>query len=268
MNTPEQFIIGQMYALALSAEGYSLSLTQNIGTTSVSDAALKQGSLDIFPEYLNIWDTEVAGAKGTFRSLAAADRFGASYAAKQGFELLPPTPFSDTDGIAVTSAVAALNHLRTIPNLQSVAYDLVFGAPLEFLQSGNGLKALEQIYHFQPAQTRTVDIGSQYTELTDGTVGAALVYTTDPQLSSDQYTLLRDPKHFFGFGNVVPVTTKAVLQKEGPVFVKTIESIDSLLTQQVMMTLNGEVELDGQAPIDVARAFLDEHGLLPGPSGS
>ena len=36
------------------------------------------------------------------------------------------------------------------------------------------------------------------------------------------------------------------------------------LTDENMQELNGRVDLDGQSPAEVAKAYLTENGLLPG----
>ena len=58
MNTPEQFVIGELYEAALTHEGYTVALDRNIGTASVRAAALGKGTLDIYPEYIGVWDSQ------------------------------------------------------------------------------------------------------------------------------------------------------------------------------------------------------------------
>jgi osmoprotectant transport system substrate-binding protein len=263
MNTPEQFVLGRMYDLALAAQGFTITLSQNIGPTSVSLGALQQGSLDLFPEYLNVWDGQVAGVPGPFSSLSVAYAAGETYATEHGMELLNATPFGDTEGIAVTTAFALANHLRTLADLQRVAATMVLGAPIPFVQSPTGLPAVEQAYGFQPARTLPVNIGSQYAELRSGQIQAAYVSTTDPQLSTPAFKLLRDPQHILGFGNVVPVTTQAVIAAEGPSFAATVNQISALLSLRVIRELNAEVNVAGQTPTIVAQTFLQQHGVLP-----
>jgi osmoprotectant transport system substrate-binding protein len=263
-NTPEQFVLGELYDVALAGEGYSVTLSRNIGPLPVYTQAVKQGSLNLYPEYLNTWDSSVAGYTHGFRNLKAALAAGQSYAATQGMELLKPSRFGDTDGIAVTSSYAAAHHLRTMFDLRRVATALTIGAPLEFSQSPTGLPALEQAYGFQPAATTQVDIGSQYDELQEGIVQAAWVQTTDPELATSEFVLLGDPRHVLGYGNVVPVTTSAVVAAEGPTFTATIDRISALLSMSVMRELNTDVETDHEAPVTVATQFLQAHGLLTG----
>ena len=262
-NTPEEFLLGELYDQALSAEGFSVTLTRNIGPSSVYLAALAQGSLDMYPEYLNLWTDQVAGQAKCCDTLRATLDMGQAYAASHSLELLAPTPFSDTQAIAVTTAFARAHRLRTLGDLRKVADYLTLGAPLEFSQDPHGLPAIEQAYGFQPAATQPIDIGEQYTDLRNGTVQAAYVNTTDGELSTPEFTVLRDPRHELGFGNVVPVVSASVATAEGPAFRETVDRVSALLTMPVIRGLNAELEVPGETPTGLAREFLIAHGLVP-----
>ncbi len=266
-NYTEQFILGELYQLALDSEGFTTTLSQSIGTTSVSLQAMQDGTLDIYPEYLNLFDSDIAGYGNGFSSTASAYAAGQRWAAGNGLALLEPTPFSDTAGIAVTMQYAVQNGLRSLYGLRRVATSLTLGAPLQFQTSPTGLPAIEQAYGFMPAKVQSLYIGAQYAALSAGTVQAAYVNSTDGELGGSTYTLLGDPRHAFGFGNVVPVATSAVLAAEGPAFAGTIDQVDALLSTSVMRELNAEVDLGHENPERVAREFLQAHGLLP-PSGT
>lgn len=269
-NTPEQFILGELYRVALTDEGYSLSISQNIGTPAISLQALEQRTLSIYPAYLNQWDSAVAGDDATFATRDEALGAAQTFAAAHGLELLDPTPFSDTTGLAVTTQYAGDHRLRTLADLAHLASPFTVGGPVQFAQPGGGLPEIEHAYGFLPTSTQTVAIGSQYAALAAGTIQAAYVNTTDYQLATGQFTLLRDPLHILGFGNVVPVTTDAVVSAtgEGPTFSATINRVDALLTTKVMRELNVQVELLNETPEEVATTFLAEHGILPPPIAS
>ena len=87
--------------------------------------------------------------------------------------------------------------------------------------------------------------------------------TTDPKLASPGFRVLKDPKHVFGFGNVVPVTTSKVLAAEGPVFKQTIDRVDVLLTLRAIRGLDYESSVSRHDPSDIAREFLQGYGILP-----
>jgi len=264
-NYTEQFVLGELYAEALSAQGYSVQVNSNIGPTSVTLAALGDGQLDMYPEYLGYWDYDIAHHHGDFHTAAEAYLAAQQYAGRHGLTLLDPTPFSDTPAIAVTLAYAQQNHLRTIGDLRRVASKLALGGPPQFEQSNPGLPSIEQVYGFAPAAYTPLDIGAQYPELDDDSIQAADVNTTDGQLASGDYALLRDPRNVFGWGQAVPVVSTKVLDEMGPDFGATINEVDALLTLANIRWLNAEVDIAHRNPASVARQFLQTHGLiLPG----
>jgi osmoprotectant transport system substrate-binding protein len=261
-NYTEQFVLGQLYVQALRAEGFTVNINQNIGPTAVTVQALKAGSLSMYPEYLDVFDTAIAGYRHGFRTQPDAYQAAQHYALSQGLDLLAPTPFSDTDAIAVTDSYAAINRLRSIGDLRRVATTLTLGGPPQFQQGTPGLPLLSETYGVTPAGFRALAVGDQYAELDTALVQAADVNTTDGQLASGDYALLRDPRRIFGWGNVVPVVSAQALTAEGPAFEVTIERVDDTLTTDVMRRLNQAVDISHQDPAAVARQYLETHGLL------
>ncbi len=263
-NYTEQFVLGQLYYEALQAYGYNVSLNRNIGATSVTIQALATGSLAMYPEYLQTWNTQVAGNTRTYRTALAAYQAGQRYAVKHGFDLLDPTPFSDTWAIAVTVGYAAENHLGTIRDLRTLGPPLTLGGPPQ-LQTGPEalLPSVEHVYGVVPTTYVPLAIGDQYPALDAGSVQAAFVNTTDGQLAFGDYQLLADPRNVFGWGQVVPVVSQKAASAEGPVFVQIINRVSALLTTPVMRQLNALVDVAGENPTVVAKQFLETHGLLP-----
>lgn len=262
-NFTEQFVLGELYAEALTAEGFTVQLNQDIGPVEVTIPALTSGRLDMYPEYLGTWDYAVAHHRGGFRNATEAYRAGQRYAAGRGLRLLDPTPFSDTDAIAVTLSYAQTNGLRSLRDLRNVATNLVMGGPPQFQQGRNGLPMVERVYGFAPASYTSLDIGSQYQNLDDGTIQAADVTTTDGALASGDYVVLNDPANAFGWGQVVPVVPAKVLAAEGPAFAATVNQVTALLTTNVIRWLNGQVDIAHRDPAGVAREFLETHGVIP-----
>jgi osmoprotectant transport system substrate-binding protein len=262
-NFTEQFLLGQLYDQALTAQGYQVVLNPNIGPTQVTYQALTSGRLSMYPEYLDVWNTSVAGNTRSFRTDAGAYRAAQRWALAHGLRLLRPTPFSDTDTLAVTRAYGERHRLSTIGDLRKVAAGMTLGAPMQFQQASGGLPALEQAYGFTPAAVKTLDIGEQYQSLAQGTVQAAYITTTDGQLAGRSLRMLTDPRNVLGYGNAVPIVPLKVLAAEGPAFARTINRVTKLLTLKVMRRLNAEVDVAGRDPKVVAQAFLERHGLVP-----
>ncbi len=276
-NFTEQFILGELYAEALTAQGYSVSLNPNIGPTEVTTQALQSGRLDMYPEYLDVgwqpaaapWSVAMGGYAQRYGSEGSAYRAAQRYARMLGLELLDPTPFSDTDAIAVTSTYSAQNGVNAIADLRPLSPRLTLGGPEQFQQSPDGLPAIERAYGVVPGAYKSLEVGGQYQALDSGVAQAADVNTTDGQLASRNYVLLTDPRHVFGWGNAVPVVPITVLEREGPAFAATINRVSALLTAAVMRELNAAVDISGQDPKVVAQQFLTSQGLLTaGQSGS
>ncbi len=267
-NTPEQFVLGQLYYQALKAQGFQVTLNQSIGPTQVVQQALATGQLAMYPEYLDTWDRDVAGLTQTFKTRNDAYQAGLHYALRHGLELLDATPFSDTNAIAVPFNYAVQNEVQSIPDLIKVSPQLTLGGAPQFQQSSTGLPLLEGTYGVVPAAFKPLEIGAQYAALDQGTVQAAVVDTTDPQLLTGSYPLLHDPENVFGWGNVVPVVTVKALDAEGPVFAATINRVSALLTLDAMRELNAQVVLYNQDPATVAQQFLQAEGILPMPTPS
>jgi osmoprotectant transport system substrate-binding protein len=262
-NFTEQFVLGELYSQALEAQGFTVMVNRNIGSTDGTIQAMTSGRLGMYPEYLETWNTAVAGYKHSFRSPRAAYRAGQVYATAHGLQLLDLTRFSSTGAIAVTRAYASEHELHGVEDLRNVAASLTVGAPPQFQQSPTGLPLLEQVYGFVPAAFKPLLVGAQYQALDQGLVQAAYAGTTDGELTTNKYTLLRDPRHAFGWGNVVPIVSARVLSAEGPAFSATIDRVSALLTTRVMRQLNAAVDVSHQDPTVVAKQFLQAHGLLP-----
>jgi osmoprotectant transport system substrate-binding protein len=262
-NYTEQFVLGELYAQALQADGYSVDLNRNIGPTDVTLRALTSGRLSMYPEYLDTWNTAVAGQRRGFRTEGSAYQAAQQYALAHGLTLLTPTPFSSTFAIGVTVAYAAQNQLGSLRDLRRVAPHLNLGGPTQLGQSSPGLAGVEQAYGFAPATFTQVAVGDQYTALNAGTVQAAYVGTTDGELASGDYVLLRDPRRAFGFGNVVPVVSSKVLATEGQAFANVIDDVSAALSIGAIRQMNAQVDIAQQDPASVAKQFLETHGLIP-----
>jgi osmoprotectant transport system substrate-binding protein len=262
-NYTEQFVLGDLYREALQAQGYTVDLNQNIGPTQVTLQAMASGSLDMYPEYLNVFDASIAGYRRSFHSESSAYAAAQRYALAHKMQLLLPTPFSDTEALGVTVGYAEANHLHTVRDLTRVAPTLTVAGPPQFQSGHPGLPDLERAYGFTPAGFKDVGLGDQYAALNNGTVQAADVNTTDGQLTSGDYRVLSDPGMVLGWGNVVPVVAARTLNVEGPAFVSTVNRISALLTVPVIRELNALVDVAGQDPAVVAQQFLETHGVIP-----
>ena len=268
-NFTEALILGQLYAQALVAEGFTVHLKQNIGPTEVIDPGLLNHSIDMYPEYIGEIITTLTniaiGAPGGAAAAAApappdswqqAYEQAARFEDRRGFTLLQPTPFQNHDALAVTKAFAAKYHLSTLEQLKGLG-PLKYGAYQPEQTRYEGLVGLQQAYGLGNLQFVPMTPGNPvYAAVNSGQIQVAGVFTTDPQLRSGKYVVLSDPKNIFGYQNVAPVVNKAVLKAEGPAFTQTLNAVSSHLTLAAMQQLNADVVLDNLSPAAAAHQFL------------
>jgi osmoprotectant transport system substrate-binding protein len=260
-NFAEENILGALYAQALTAQGYKVTLKDNIGTSEITWKALVAGQIDLYPEYTGTLLSAIAGITKNPTSATAAYKEAATYAAAHGFTLLNATPFYDSDALAVLTAYAKTNHLTTISDLKKLGSKVILGAAPEFATRFEGLLGLKQEYGIDPT-FKPIAIGLSYTALDSGKVDVQDVFTTDGQLATaGKYVILSDPKHVFGYQNVAPVVSSKLLAKEGPAFASTLNKVDALLTFNALQSLNKAVSIDQETPASVAAAFLKANGL-------
>src|SRR6266480_3651986 len=256
-NFPEQFILGELYKQALEAKGFRVRLKSDIGSSEIVDRALTAGSLDMYPEYIGVALSELAGRTKRPHSAAGAYRDAKAFEESRGFTLLAMTPFTDQNALAALPAYAKRHGLRTIADLGGVPGTVVIGAPPEFATRFEGLLGLRKVYGLKRVHARQLKIGDQYGALDKQMVDVANVFTTDGQLEKGHFVLLRDPRNLFAFQNVAPVIRRVLLRKN-PALRGAIDAVSSKLTTKAMRRMNADVVQRGEQPAAVARKFLSQ----------
>jgi osmoprotectant transport system substrate-binding protein len=260
-NFAEQFLLGELYKQALEAKGFAVELKENIGSSEIIHQALRDGALDMYPEYIGVLLSEVANVRLRPASPAAAYEAAQAFEQKSGFTLLGATPFSDANALAVTPAYARRNHVREIADLAKVRGTVRIGAPPEFRTRFEGLVGLRQRYRLRNATATPLAIGRQYAALDSGRVDVAAVFTTDGQLASGRYVILDDPRGVFGTQHVAPIISARALRTHGRRLQAVLDAVSRRLTATAMRRMNAAVQLQGRASAAVADEFLRSQRL-------
>jgi len=250
----EEFIVGQLYKQALAAKGCPVNYKENIGATEVVDKALTSHQIDAYPEYTGESVATVAGINKTVTSPQEEYNLAKNFYAKRGQVMSQMTPFFDTDAIAVTKAFAKKYGLVTTADLKKVPH-FTLGARPEFLNRQEGAAGMKSVYGVKNFTFKSLALGIQYQALDSGAVDAIDVFTTDPQLASGKYVVLKDPKNIFGFQNIALVVNKDKVNA-CPNLLSTVDAVNKLLTTPAIIAMNKAVAIDHQQPATVAAAFL------------
>jgi osmoprotectant transport system substrate-binding protein len=263
-NFPEEFVLGQLYAQALQAKGYTVQLKPNIGGSELIDTAFASNQINMYPEYLGEIVTSVA-------KQPAPSSASATYNAAKQFEetqrqgtLALQTPFQDVDTVIVPTAYAQQHQLVAVPDLNKVGpggQGVTLAGQIEFKTRATGLVGMQQQYGLTNVGFLSTPAGSQYQALDQGAAQSADAFSTDYQLLSGKYTSLTDPKGIFGFQYVAPVVKQSVVQAEGPEFTQTLNWVSSLLSTKAIQALNQQVQGNGADPAAVSAQFLQANGV-------
>lgn len=258
----EEYILGELYSQALEAAGFDVELKLDIGSSEIVHQALDNGALDMYPDYVGILLSEVAEVTRRPSSPAAAYELAKKFEERRGFTLLKPTPFSDSNALAVTPEFAARHGVRSITDLRDLRPKPRIGAPKEFSARFEGLVGLRERYGIRKPRFQALEFDQRYRSLDAGRVDVTLALTTERQLSGDRYVVLDDPRTLFARQHVAPVISRKVLKVHGPELEAKINAVSAKLTTEAMRRMNGAVDIDGREPREVATEFLRSEGLL------
>ena len=262
-NFTEQKVLGEIYAQALAAAGYTVKKDLNLGDEKTQEKALENGDIDAGPEYTGTALLSLFGvpADKLPRDPAKAYEEAKADYAKKDLTAFPRTPFTNSNEVGVTKETADKLGLKTISDLKGKSQDLtLYGTP-ECRQRLDCLLGLEQIYGLKFKKFVPVDPALRHEVLTKGQADVSIVFTTDPQNKRENLVLLEDDKQMFPPYNVTLVVRNDVVDKAGPDLPKTVEMVNKGLTDEVMQELNARVDLDKKTPEAVAGEYLQESGL-------
>jgi len=253
----ESQLIANIYSQALQSAGVKVKEQFNIGSREVYMTALKDGSVDLIPEYTGSL-LKYLDPKST---ASASDAVMTELTSKlpQGLSLLTPSAAQDKDSVTVTRATADKYKLKTISDLKPVAGEIVFGGPPEWKTRAQGLIGLRDVYGLNFKDFVTLDAGGTLTmtALTNGQIQAGDLFTTDPGLKANDLVVLEDDKSLFAAENVVPVIKAA---KENDAITKTLNAVSAKLTTDDLITLNAEAAT-GANLADIAKKWLAGVGI-------
>lgn len=256
-NFTESQLLATIYAEALKAKGVKVKTRLNIGSRETYIPALKDGSIDLLPEYtgalLQYFDPKTKASSPAEVSAALTK------ALPSGISALKQSTAEDKDVLAVTQKTATAHGLTTISDLAPVAGTMALGAPPEWKTRVNGVVGLKSVYGLSFKKFVSLDAGGPLTlaAITNNQVQVGDLTSTDPAIAKNKLVTLKDDKNLFLAENILPVINK---DKVTPTVTSTLNAVSAALTTEELMELNGKVaKLDDMS--DVAKAWLTSAGL-------
>ena len=262
---PESVVLAYLYAGALSARGYPARVLPDLGARELVEPALMTGLVQLVPEYTgSALEFVSLGRAHATADVAATASALASWMAARGIVTGRSAAAQDANAIVVTRSTASRYRLRTISDLARAAPGLVFGGPPECPERPDCLPGLRRTYGLWFRAFAALDAGGPLTRqaLESGSIGAALLFTTDPAIRARHLVELADNRALQPAENVIPVLRRATADRYGPGLLAALDATSARLSTDALTALDAQVELDGRDPRAVARSWLREQGLL------
>lgn len=256
---PEDEILAYVYADALTANGVKATVKPNIGQRSVYITALKQGAIDLVPEYsgnlLQYFD-----AKATAQS--SADVFAAlKTAVPSGFEVLNQSSAQDADSYNVTKAFSTKYGVTSLSDLSKLTIPLKVAANPEFQTRPYGIPGLKSVYGTTATLLPINDSGGPNTlkALVSGQVQLADIYSTTPSITQNGLVTLADPKHMILAQNVLPLIATA---SATPTVTSVLDKVSANLTTAELIQFNTLSSVNKESATQIASDWLAQKKLF------
>ncbi|WP_072806862.1 ABC transporter substrate-binding protein [Rhodococcoides yunnanense] len=261
-NFTESETIANIYAEVLKANGFDVSTTLNIGSREAYIPAVKDGSIDVIPDYtgnlLQYLDPEATATSSADVEAALPDALGSELV------VADPAPAEDKDSIVVTRATADRWNLKTIADLAPHSAEISIGAPAEFQERTYGLPGLKNNYGVDIDPSKFVPIAdgggpATVKALAEGQITAADIFSTSASIAENDFVVLEDPKFNFAAQNVIPVINAG---KTSEKLTDVLNAISAKLTTEELLALNQAVSGDTKTePAAAAQQWVKEQGL-------
>lgn len=261
-NFTENYILAEIAAQLLEAEGIEVDRRLGLNGTKISFEALVNGGIDLYPEYSGTI-SEVILADPSVDELPELE----AALGERGLKLLPPLGFENTYAIAVTSEVAERHGLREISDLRR-APPLRAAFPHEFLNRQDGWPGLAVRYGLS-LTVRGIEHGLAYEAMEQNQLDLTAVYSTDGEISRSRLVLLRDDLGYF------PQYHAAYLARKDlpPEVAAVLRVLEDRIDVQRMQELNrAAIRRENSIPAVASSYLLEEeliseasasHGFLP-----
>ncbi len=259
----ENIVLGEIFAQLIEAKtDLKIIRKLNMGGTFVNFEAIKNGQIDLYPEYTGTALTAqlkmdvITDADETYRIVS--EEFDKQF----NIKWLKPLGFNNTYTLAVINEVFEKYRIETFSDLAAISENLVFGAEHEFFDRQDGFDGLVKTYDMKfKGEPKKMNVSLKYQAMGSGDIDVTDAFATDGQIKQYNLKVLKDDKNFFPPYYAAPIIRKEVLEKY-PELEQILNSLEGLIDDETMMEMNYKIDVDNQDIKKVAEDFLREKGLI------
>jgi osmoprotectant transport system substrate-binding protein len=253
----ESQLVATIYSHALKKAGVDVKEKLNIGSREVYMDALKDGSIDLIPEYSGTLLSYLDKSSSETDPGKIVDALNVKL--PDGIVALNASEAEDTDVIAVTKKFSEGNGVTKISDLKKIESQVVLGGPSEWKERYVGVPGLEKVYGLKFKDFQVLDAGGPLTlsALRGGQVQAGDMFSSDPSIEDSGLVALKDDKQLFAPAQVLPIVRKSKLTDKGK---EALNKVSAKLTTDGLISMNRKVNA-GDDIGKVADGWLSQQGL-------
>jgi osmoprotectant transport system permease protein len=234
----------------------------NLGGTIVVFGALRDGQIDLYPEYTGTgWSIQLGRTDRVDQPLRAYLYVRDEFERRWNLTWLGPFGFTNSYALAMDGSRAEALGVRAISDLVALEDRLTAGVSHEFLNREDGWPGLTAAYGLRIADVRGMEHGLAYEALRTGRTDVVDTWTTDGKLLRYDIRILEDDSAFFPPYDAAPVIRAETLARM-PELKDLLGRLAFRIDNRRMQALNYRVEEEGGSFEQVAHDFLAEEGLL------
>lgn len=246
----ESVILGEVARAAARQAGVEAIHKRQLGGTRILWRALRQGDIDVYPEYTGTLTQELLKNVPPNASIPTLRR----RLKPLGIGITDSLGFNNTYAIGMRGVEAKRLDITRISDLLKHP-NLRFGFSNEFLDRGDGWPGLRQRYGLPQKDVRGLDHALAYRALASGAIDAIDLYSTDAEIPYYHLRTLDDDRHYFPKYEAVYLY-RLKLEQSAPKFVAALDNLAGRIDEGQMRRMNAQVKLHGQKEGAVAANFL------------
>lgn len=247
----EGYILSEITAQLLESKGYAVERAYNLGGTLVCFEALRNGVIDLYPEYSGTLAAEILKSEKL-----VYDKIEARLEQQYNLSIIKPLGFNNTYALVVKKSLADKMRLVTLSDLKNHP-TLEAGVSYEFLKRRDGWENLIKAYGLT-LQATGLEHGLAYQALQENKIDLTDAYSTDGEITVNNLLALKDNLNFFP-DYAATIIFRMELPKE---VVNIISMLENRIDENRMQSMNAAVLFEKKSFADVASTFLLEEDLI------
>ena len=223
-----------------------------LGGTGITYQSLKEGEVDIYPEYTGTITEVILKRKG----LKRIDEINRALEA-DGPKISNSLGFNNTYAVAMKKSFQLKHSFYKISDL-SKKQDIKSGLSHEFTKRSDGLASLEAHYNLKFTNVVAMEHALAYEALSNNKVEMMVVYSTDAKIKKYNLKILADDRSFFPEYEAVLFYNKNFKENFPKTWAAFQEKLIGKISNDEMVSLNAFVEVDKMTFVGAAANFLNK----------